>query len=93
MRASTHTTQVYSVFGSGYVPEDHGHGVALKESGNPLREKWTITLVAFLCVAVTAGAIAAVNQTRAPPPDLWKQATPTFILNLPGGYGVEQALF
>ena len=31
MRDSTHNTQIYTLFGGAYVPEDHGRGQALEE--------------------------------------------------------------
>jgi len=40
----------------------------------------------------TVGAIAAYSKTTAVTPQLWKQ-TPNFVLSLPGGYGVEDALY
>ena len=56
--------------------------------------KGPVILVAALIVATTAGAIAANHRTRAVTPEVWKQfSTPAFILNLPGGYGVEDAVY
>jgi hypothetical protein len=48
-----------------------------------------------LFVFTTVGAIAAAGRPHAVTPQLWKQqlATAAFVLSLPGGYGVEEALY
>jgi hypothetical protein len=53
---------------------------------------WAMLAVAALFVAMTVAAIGAGSRPRAVPAELWKQ-TPNFVLSLPGGYGVEEALY
>jgi hypothetical protein len=62
------------------------------KSKSTLHEKAAMSAAAALLVATTVGAIAAYSKTSAVTPQLWKQ-TPNFVLSLPGGYGVEDALY
>ena len=70
-----------------------GTGQASSVSGGSLLTKSALTFLAVLFLVMTAGAIAASSRTRAVAPELWKQPTPAFVLNLPGGYGVVEALY
>jgi hypothetical protein len=56
---------------------------------------WAVLAVAALFVFTAVSAIAAAVRPHAVTPQLWKQqpATPAFVLSLPGGYGVEEALY
>lgn len=94
MRHTTHTTQVYTLFGGGYVHEDHGHGFALKERTKRSGGKLAPMVVAVLFAATTAaGAIAATSRTRAPTPELWIQNPPSILTKLPGSFGFKELLF
>ena len=91
MLQSKYTTQVYSLFGGGYVPEAHG---ADPHNGNkppPVRRRTFLTVV-ILAISTAAGAIAATNWNRAVP-DIWTQETPASAMKLPGGFGVDEILY
>jgi hypothetical protein len=70
-----------------------GTGQASSVSGGSLLTKGALTFLAVLFLVMTAGAIAASSRTRAVTPELWKQPTPAYVLSLPGGYGVVEALY
>jgi len=63
-----------------------------ERSKSTFHEKAAISAAGALLIATTLGAIAAYSKTTAVTPQLWKQ-TPNFVLSLPGGYGVEDALY
>jgi hypothetical protein len=92
MRHTTHTTQVYSLFGAGYVLEAHGPG-PFKGSKHSPGKRGALVVALLLAVTTAAGAIASTSRNRAPKPDLWKQQTPSIVMKLPGGFGVEDALY
>jgi hypothetical protein len=93
MRHTTHTTQVFTLFGGGYVPEDHGRAFTL---GEPVKRsgKMTLILVAALFSATTAAAAVTVSsRVTAPAPKIWYQNPPTLLMKLPEPFGVAEMLF
>ena len=64
-----------------------------KKPASGLQRKGAMILVAALIAVTIAGAIAANSRTDTGTRELGKQTTPAFILNLPGGFGVEEALY
>ena len=92
MLQSKYTTQVYSLFGGGYVLEAHG---ADPKDGNrrrsPARRRTFLTVV-ILAISTVAGAIAATNWYRGSP-DIWTQETSASAMKLPGGFGVDEVLY
>jgi hypothetical protein len=86
MGQTTNTTQVYSPFGSGYVPEAHD-----PEKPKARRNRG-ILLVGSLLAVSAAGAIAATTWNRSSP-DVWAQEAPSSVLKLPGGFGVDDAVY
>ena len=91
MRHTIHTTHVSTIFGGAYVHEDHGDGPALKEPSTGSLGKWATTLIAGLFIATTAVGAIASSRTHGSRTDV--QATPSFVLGLPGGFGRQDALF
>jgi hypothetical protein len=83
------TTQVYSLFGSGYVLEAHDPDSMNGNRRSPLKRRALLT-VAILALSTAAGAYAAWNRT---PDDLWTQEVPASVLKLPGGFGVDEAVY
>jgi hypothetical protein len=94
MRQTTHTTQVYTLFGGGYVHEAHGRGPALGQESKYSRGKWVLLLIALVFGATTAaGAITATSRSRTAAQDLWKQNPPSILTKLPGSFGFEESLY
>jgi hypothetical protein len=62
------------------------------KSQTTLHGKWAMLAVAVLLTVTAVGAISAYSKTGVVTPQLWKQ-TSNFVLNLPGGYGVEDVLY
>jgi uncharacterized membrane protein YidH (DUF202 family) len=91
MLQSKYTTQVYSLFGGGYVPEAHGADPNDGNKRSPLRRRTFLTVV-ILAISTAAGAIAATNWNRTSP-DIWTQETPASAMKLPGGFGVDEILY
>ena len=91
MRHTIHTTQVSTLFGGAYVHEAHGHGPMLKDAANGTLGKWATILVAGLFIATTAAGAIASSRTHGSRAD--GQATPTFVLGLPGGFGLQAVLY
>jgi hypothetical protein len=91
MLQSKYTTQVYSLFGAGYVPEAHDADPHNGNKPSPVRRRTFLTVV-VLAVSTAAGAIAATNWHRASP-DIWTQETPASAMKLPGGFGVDEVLY
>jgi uncharacterized membrane protein YidH (DUF202 family) len=91
MLQSKYTTQVYSLFGGGYVPEAHGADPNDGNKRSPVRRRTFLTVV-ILAISTAAGAIAATNWNRAVP-DIWTQETPASAMKLPGGFGVDEILY
>ena len=60
MHTTMHTTQVFSPFGGGYLPENHGGGLALGAE-EPSLAGWATGLVTLL-IGVTTGAVCTVTQ-------------------------------
>jgi len=91
MLQSKYTTQVYSLFGGGYVPEAHGGDPNNENKPSPVRRRAFLTVV-ILALSTAAGAIAATNWNRISP-DIWTQETPASVMKMPGGFGVDEALY
>jgi hypothetical protein len=91
MLQSKYTTQVYSLFGGGYVPEAHGADPHDENKPSPARRRTFVT-VAILAISTAAGAVAATNWKRASS-DIWTQETPASAMKLPGGFGVDEVLY
>ena len=90
MPQTQHTTQVYSPFGSGYVPEAHDPDQANKP--RPFYRKRGVLLVVCLLAVSAAGAIAATTWNRHAP-EAWAQEVPSSVLKLPGSFGVDDAFY
>jgi hypothetical protein len=91
MGQTTNTTQVYSPFGSGYVPEAHDPNRL--EKPKPFHRRRGAVLLAFLlAVSTAAGAIAGLHRAMQPD-EIWAQETPSSVLKLPGGFGVDDAVY
>ena len=89
-----HTTEVFTPFGSGYVPEAHGSGnlgyePKTKRSGT----KWVAVLGVLLLGATAAGAVTASQRSQPSIPKLWLQPKPAILLNLADVGRVEPNLF
>ncbi len=94
MTETIHSTQIVTPFGTGYVHEDHGPGLALAERKKRPGAGLAIFLTVALFGATTAAAaISASKQNCAAVPKLWQQAPPSILMKLPGYYGPEEALF
>jgi hypothetical protein len=91
MRQSKYTTQVYSLFGGGYVLEAHGGDPNDENKRSPVRRRALLT-VAILALSTAAGAIAATNWNKTNP-DIWTQGAPISVMKLPGGFGIEDVLY
>ena len=93
MGQTTNSTQVYSPFGSGYVPESHDPDL-VKRPKPSRRKRAVLLLVSGLALSTVAGAIAATTWNRMNQPDeVWAQETPSSVLKLPGGFGVDDAVY
>jgi hypothetical protein len=88
-----HTTQVFTPFGSGYVPENHGQsripGYEKKASG----AKWMVVVGALLFGATTVGAVTTARRSYPSIPKLWYQPAPSMLINLQDVARLEQSLF
>ena len=94
MTNTIHSTQIVTPFGTGYVHEDHGPGLALKEPRKQPGARWAIVLTVALFGATTgAAAISASSRNCSPVPKLWEQNPPSILMKLPGYYGPDEALF
>ena len=88
---TTHTTQIVSPFGTGYVPEAHGGPVFLEERSSRRRDNWTAVVIAVLFVAMTAAtAISAKTRPTSPVPSLPGQS---FQMKTPSGFWFEDAVY
>ena len=58
---SVHNTQVFSPFGGGYVPEDHGRGPALGGLEEPSLAGWATVLGALLIGVTMAAAFTTTH--------------------------------
>ena len=86
MRETKHSIQLFTPFGAGYIPEDHGHDPPLDHSKGWGR--WPMALVAvLLCATTAAAAVMATGRTHAPVPALWKQGAPNIFTKAPDGAG------
>ncbi|MEA2978650.1 MAG: hypothetical protein QOF09_473 [Alphaproteobacteria bacterium] len=93
MEQTTNSTQVYSPFGSGYVPEDHDPDLVNGPEPSP-RKRAVLFLVSALALSTAAGAIAATTWNRMNSPEqVWTQEAPSSVLKLPGGFGVDDAIY
>jgi hypothetical protein len=86
MRHTKYTTQVYSLFGGGYVLEAHDPNSMNDNKRSPLKRR---ALVAVLVLSTAAGAYAAWNRTT----DVWTQEVPATVMKLPGGFGMDDAVY
>jgi hypothetical protein len=90
MRETIHTTRVFTPFGGGYLPEDHGPPLELSKGWG----RWPLVLVVLLLVVTTVGAaIMATGRTYAAVPALWKQDPPVIFMKANDGYGARELLF
>jgi hypothetical protein len=60
-----HTTQVFSPFGGGYVPENHGPGPALGGLEEPSLSGWARILGALLVITSIAAAFTTTHGVAA----------------------------
>ena len=92
MEQTTNSTQVYSPFGSGYVPESHDPDRARPKHSR--RKRVVLVLVSVLAVSTAVGAIAATTWSRMNNAEqVWAQEAPSSVLKLPGGFGVDDAVY
>ena len=91
LHTTTHTTQIVSPFGTGYVPEAHGGPALLEERGSQRRDNWTAVVIAVLFVAMTAAtAISAKTRPISPVPSVPGQS---FQMKTPSGTWLEDAVY
>ena len=93
MRQTTHTTQVFAPFGTGYVVEAHGSGNLGYEPRTQRSVKWVVVVGILMLGATTAGAVAAAQRSHPAVPKLWLQPMPAILMNLADVGRVEQNLF
>jgi hypothetical protein len=92
MEQTTNSTQVYSPFGSGYVPESHDSDRVIPKHSH--RKRVVLVLVSVLAVSMAAGAIAATTWNRMNNAEqVWAQEAPSGVLKLPGSFGVNDAVY
>jgi hypothetical protein len=92
MQQTTHSTQVYYPFGSGYVPESHDPEHVRKSE--PLhRQRAIMLLVSLLAVSTAAGAIAATRWNRTANRALWAHEVPASIMKFPASFGTEEPVY
>lgn len=92
MAETPNTTQIISPFGSGYIPESHDPQRA-KEPNPFYRQRGVIVLLCLLALSTAAGAIASTTWSRKVQVQDETWGTPTGILKLPGGFGVDEAIY
>jgi hypothetical protein len=93
MRPTIYTTQVFSLFGGVYLPEYHDPDAPPRQERSGAGGKWPAIICGLLIGATTAaGALTAVKNINARPA-LNQQSQPTILLKLPGGFGVDDALY
>ena len=93
MRQTIYTTQVFSLFGGVYVPEYHDPDAPPKHERNGAGGKWPAVILGLIIGATTAaGAFTATRHITARP-NLTQQSQPTILLKLPGGFGVDDAIY
>lgn len=88
MRHTRYTTQIYSLFGGGYVLEAHDADRP-KGDKRSLARRRAVLAVSILALSTAAGAYAAWNRTT----DVWTQDVPAIMFKLPGGFGVDEAVY
>jgi hypothetical protein len=91
MGQTTNTTQVYSPFGSGYVPEAHDPDQLKRPK--PFHRRRGAVLLAFLLAVSTAAAAIAGWHRVTQQDEIWAQETPPSVLKLQGGFGVDDAVY
>ena len=92
MRQTKFTTQVYSLFGAGYVLEAHDPARCQKRAIS-----WTQTPGEFCCRFLghvlrchcSHDVVSHGGETR----EVWAQQTPASVLKLPGGFGVDEPVY
>ena len=90
MRDTTHTTQVISPFGSGYVPEARGGAPSFLQQKTSGAAKWTALVVGVLVFGITTAT--AITKARYSAPDFaWSQ--PSNFAKSPFMGGFEEALY
>ncbi len=65
MRASTTNTQVFTLFGGGYVAESHGRGPALSDPKVFSLAGWAAVLAVLLVGVTTAAAFTITHVVAA----------------------------
>jgi hypothetical protein len=94
MDQTTHSTQVFSMFGAGYVAEAHGSAsLGFEPTTRRSTAKWVAVVGTLLLGATTAGAVAASQRSHPSIPKLWLQPKPAFLVNLADVGSVEPNLF
>jgi hypothetical protein len=88
MDQATHTTQVYSPFGSGYVPESHSPDQPPQKP--PGRRRGIIIVLGLLAISTAAGAIAATSWKRMATVE---ESAPRAIFKIPGAFGLEDSVY
>jgi hypothetical protein len=92
MRQTIFTTQVFSLFGGVYLPEYHDPDAPPKQN-HGAGGKWPAVICGLIIGATTAaGAFTAVKHINARP-NFGEQSQPTIMLKLPGGFGVDDAIY
>ena len=94
MRDSTHSRQIYTLFGGAYVPEEHATSPALGELGKRSKGKWAVVLAALLIGATTAAsAMKVTSQTNLTPPHWLNQKPANFQMKIPGSFWFEDVVY
>jgi len=92
MSETPNSTQIISPFGSGYVPESHDPDRG--EKPKPFhQQRGVIVLSCLFALFIAAGCIAvtAWSHKAQAPGETW--GTPSGVLKLPGGFGVDDAVY
>lgn len=92
MRQTTHSTQVVSPFGSGYVHEDHRRGQPQQEPRARSGAVLAVVLTVVLFSVATAAAITASSRDCSTAP-VQGGNLPSILGKLPGSIGFGEALY
>jgi hypothetical protein len=92
MDQTPHTTQIYSPFGAGYVPEAHSANPA-NDNKAVWRKRGPLLIGALLAASTAAGAITLTSWTRSSFDEIWTQQSLPSVMKLPGAFGIDEAIY